>query len=239
MSNYYDEREHLTKAPLKITMAVFTGYKACKIGMLTHTKSFQDIRCLLMGVLTFEECWANGNIIIPIQWTKHNAQDSGYGGEAIHNMTRWDWGQDLFEWSEYYLKGVGENLNCTLQIQRNDGEWRIEPATWPLFDAQSVEQTLTDCTQTGQRVGGVSVVGGGLSELLLNAHHFLSKTDTLLSGLFTLHLDVTAAMDGGQIFAEMQDSETNLRLGRDNGHSVLSRWERPNNRPSRAEFGRC
>ena len=44
----------------------------------------------------------------PDQWTKHNAQDSGYGGEAIQNMTRWDWGQDLFEWMEYYLKGVGE-----------------------------------------------------------------------------------------------------------------------------------
>ena len=43
----------------------------------------------------------------PDQWTKHNNQDSGYGGEAIHNMTRWDWGQDLFEWMEYYLKEIG------------------------------------------------------------------------------------------------------------------------------------
>ena len=31
----------------------------------------------------------------PDQWTKHNNQESGYGGEAIQNMTRWDWGQDL------------------------------------------------------------------------------------------------------------------------------------------------
>ena len=45
----------------------------------------------------------------PDQWTKHNNQDSGYGGEAIHNMTRWDWGQDLFEWFEYYLKGLDHN----------------------------------------------------------------------------------------------------------------------------------
>ena len=27
----------------------------------------------------------------PGQWTKHNAQESGYGGEAMKNMTRWDW----------------------------------------------------------------------------------------------------------------------------------------------------
>ena len=29
----------------------------------------------------------------------------------------------------------------------------------------------------------------------------------------TLHLDVTAAFDGGQVFAELQDAETGLRLG--------------------------
>jgi hypothetical protein len=39
------------------------------------------------------------------------------------------------------------------------------------------------------------------------------EQDAHLAGLFTLHLDVTAAMDGGQIFAEMQDAETGLRLG--------------------------
>ena len=38
-------------------------------------------------------------------------------------------------------------------------------------------------------------------------------SDTLISGLATLHLDVQAAMDGGQIFAELQDAETGLRLG--------------------------
>ena len=40
----------------------------------------------------------------------------GYGGEAIHNMTRWDWGQDLFEWMEYYLKGIGPKPAFTLKF---------------------------------------------------------------------------------------------------------------------------
>jgi hypothetical protein len=39
------------------------------------------------------------------------------------------------------------------------------------------------------------------------------QLDTLISGLLTLHLDVTAAMDGGQIFVEMQDAESGLRIG--------------------------
>jgi predicted acyl esterase len=127
-------------------------------------------------------------------------------------MTRWDWGQDLFEWFEYYLKGVGEKPQLHAQIQRNDGEWRIEP-TWPPLDAQSIEQPLSDCVQTGQRVGGASVVGGGFSGVMFECPTLFEQTDTLLSGLFTLHLEVTAAMDGGQVFVEMQDVETNLRLG--------------------------
>ena len=37
--------------------------------------------------------------------------------------------------------------------------------------------------------------------------------ETHIAGLPTLHLDVTAAFDGGQVFAELQDAETGLRLG--------------------------
>ena len=37
--------------------------------------------------------------------------------------------------------------------------------------------------------------------------------DTIISGLAVLHLTVVANFDGGQVFIEMQDSETGLRLG--------------------------
>ena len=37
--------------------------------------------------------------------------------------------------------------------------------------------------------------------------------DTIISGLAALHLTVVANFDGGQVFIEMQDSETGLRLG--------------------------
>ena len=45
-------------------------------------------------------------------------------------MTRWDWAQDLFEWFEYYLKGIGPEPEQIVQIQRSDGQWRIEE-NWP------------------------------------------------------------------------------------------------------------
>ena len=67
---------------------------------------------------------------LPDQWEKHDDSESGYGLEALGNMTRWDWAQDLFEWFEYYLQGRGTQPEQFAQIQRSDGQWRIED-TWP------------------------------------------------------------------------------------------------------------
>lgn len=211
MSNYYDEREHLSKA--------FQNYN----GSVYWVQGMQDWNVDPHQVFPGYQMFVDGGFEVrgmlgqwehnyPDQWSKHNAQDSGYGGEAIHNMTRWDWAQDLFEWFEYYLKGIGEKPELHAQIQRNDGEWRIE-STWPPLDAAPLPVSLADCSQTGQRVAGASVGGGGLSGVTFDCPALFEEQDAHLSGLFTLHLDVTAAMDGGQIFAEMQDAETGLRLG--------------------------
>jgi hypothetical protein len=127
-------------------------------------------------------------------------------------MTRRDWGQDLYEWFEYYLKGIGEKPELHAQIQRNDGQWRIED-TWPPLDRTSTEVALDTCAQTGTRVQGVSGSGGSVSGVVIECGALNSDFDTHISGLTTLHLEVQAAMDGGQIFVEIQDAETNLRLG--------------------------
>ena len=56
-----------------------------------------------------------------------------------------------------------------------------------------------------------SVVGGGQQTVTFTCAGFAQ--DIHIAGLPTLHLDVSASMDGGQIFAELQDAETGLRLG--------------------------
>ena len=144
--------------------------------------------------------------------TKHNAQESGYGGEAIHNMTRWDWAQDLFEWYEYYLKGNGPKPDSVAQVQRNDGQWRIEE-TWPPEDINWYSLPLSECSSSGVFTGGgAPAVGGGQS--VITTCSALSETeDTLISGLIRLHLEAVASFDGGQIFAELKDSQTGIRLG--------------------------
>ena len=148
----------------------------------------------------------------PDQWTKHNAQDSGYGGEAIHNMTRWDWAQDLFEWMEYYLKGIGPKPDLHTQIQRNDGEWRIEE-TWPPKDVEFQRVELSSCNNDNAWVGTGSLIVGGGDSLTVECDPLSTESDTIISGLAVLHLTVVANFDGGQVFVEMQDSETGLRLG--------------------------
>jgi hypothetical protein len=60
--------------------------------------------------------------------------------------------------------------------------------------------------------GGAPAVGGGQS--VTTTCSALSETeDILISGLVRLHLEAIASFDGGQIFAELTDSQTGIRLG--------------------------
>jgi len=215
MENYYDERSHIDKAFMNWNGSIYWvqgmqdwnvdphqvfGGPAGTNWYLDYTNAGYNVRGMLGQ-------WEHN---YPDQWTKHNNQASGYGGEAIENMTRWDWGQDLFEWFEYYLKGVGPKPDNHAQIQRNDGQWRIEEV-WPPEDASWQKIDLSVCDKSGTRVGGASVIGGGISTVEFNCQGFSEELH--IAGLPTLHLDVTPTYNGGQIFAELQDAETGLRLG--------------------------
>ena len=217
MSNYYDERSHIDKAFENWNGSVYWVQGLQDWNVDPHQvfggpigvnwyQDYIDAGFQIRGILGQ---WEHN---YPDQWTKHNAQDSGYGGEAIHNMTRWDWAQDLFEWYEYYLKGIGTQPDLTAQVQRNDGQWRIEE-TWPPENIEWFDLPLSDCSSSGAFTGGgAPVVGGG--QTVTTTCSALSETeDILISGLIRLHLEAVATMDGGQIFAELRDSQTGIRLG--------------------------
>ena len=217
MSNYYDERSHIDKAFQNWNGSIYwvQGMQDWNVdphqvfGGPSGTNWYLDYVAAGYDVRGMLGQWEHN---YPDQWTKHNAQDSGYGGEAIHNMTRWDWAQDLFEWFEYYLKGVGPKPDLHAQIQRNDGQWRIEE-TWPPLDAEDLIVDLSDCQSDGAFVGGNSVVGGGTQTVTVECPA-LSETDPIhIAGLISLHLEAVASFDGGQVFVEMQDSVTGVRIG--------------------------
>ena len=216
MENYYDERSHIDKAFQNWKGSVYwiQGMQDWNVdphqvfggpsGTVWY-HAYQDAGYDVRGMLGQ---WEHN---YPDQWSKHNAQDSGYGGEAIAEMTRWDWAEDLLEWFDYYLKGEGEKPDLHAQIQRNDGQWRVE-STWPPRDAVLTPVDLATCSADGSWVGGASVAGGGLQSVTVECPS-LSDEDVHIAGLPTLHLQVSPTYDGGQIFAELQDAETGLRLG--------------------------
>ena len=218
MDNYYSERSHIDKAFANWKGSVYWIQGLQDWNVDPHQvfsspdgtpwyQRYQEAGFDVKGMLGQ---WEHN---YPDQWTKHNAQETGYGAEAIHNMTRWDWAQDLFEWFEYYLKGIGPKPDLNVQVQRNDGEWRIEN-TWPPKDNEKVTLSLADCQNSGAFVSGLSVVGGVTQQSITLDCPALSETETTyISGLVKLHLDTIAFFDGGQIFAEMQDATTGMRLG--------------------------
>ena len=217
MSNYYDERSHIDKAFQNWNGSVYwvQGLQDWNVdphqvfGGPIGTNWYQDYIDAGYEIRGILGQWEHN---YPDQWSKHNAQDSGYGGEAIHNMTRWDWAQDLFEWYEYYLKGNGPKPDSVAQVQRNDGEWRIEE-TWPPEDINWYILPISECSSSGVFTGGgAPAVGGG--QTVTTTCSALSETEDIhISGLIRLHLEAIASFDGGQIFAELTDSETGIRLG--------------------------
>jgi len=217
MDNYYDERSHIDKA-----LGTYNGSIYWVQGMQDWNVDPHQVFGGPPGTNWYQTYIDNGYEVAgmlgqwehnyPDQWSKHNNQDSGYGGEAIHNMTRWDWGQDLFEWFEYYLKGIGERPALHAQIQRNDGQWRIEE-TWPPEDMEFQRLDLSSCMSSGVWVGTGSFIVGGDDSLTVDCGPLSADKETHISGLMPLHLSVVPNFDGGQVFIEVQDSETGARLG--------------------------
>ena len=69
----------------------------------------------------------------PDQGETHSNLASGYGKEAYANMSRMDWAIEIFNWFEYWLKGVGDETESYVQMQTHDGRWHLEE-TWPPAD---------------------------------------------------------------------------------------------------------
>ena len=60
--------------------------------------------------------------------------------------------------------------------------------------------------------GGAPVVGGGQT-VTVECPSMNEDRDLHISGLPTLHLSAVPTFDGGQVFIEMQDAETGMRIG--------------------------
>ena len=217
MQSYYDERSHIDKAFDNWNGSIYWVQGMQDWNVDPHQvfggppgtnwyQAYVDAGFDVRGILGQ---WGHH---YPDQVNSHQTVDPGYGFEALENMTRWDWAQDLFEWFEYYLQGRGPKPSLDAQIQRNDGQWRIED-TWPPKDRQPFTLNLDDCENDGVFVGGgLPVVGGGQT-VIVDCSQINPERSIHISGLPTLHLSAVPTFDGGQVFIEMQDAETGMRIG--------------------------
>ena len=108
----------------------------------------------------------------------------GRGREGYPQMTRFDWMQDLLEWFDYYLLDKGEKPGLWVEIQTNQGQWRLE-------DRYPPEGMAT----LGLDLGGALMNVAGTTTILPNgATGPVYETEPLeediwIAGLPRLHID--------------------------------------------------
>lgn len=126
----------------------------------------------------------------------------GRGGEAFPEMIRFDWMQDMLEWFDYYLKDIGEQPGQWVEIQSNQGSWRIEDR-YPASDTQ--EMVLELGTNMTNIAGTTTVLPDASSGPVWESEPL--ATDLYIAGLPRLHVEVSTASLGGQLYALLEDCD--------------------------------
>ena len=219
-NDYWDERYHLQDVIDNYNGSVYIvwGLQDWNVDPYHAFPTHQLLKDAGINVRTISGQWGHN---YPDQPTVHEGLESGYGAEAFPNVTRMDWAVELFPWFEYYLKGIGDEPESYVQVQRNDGRWHIEE-TWPTEDTKNVQFAIADWD------GGMSGTVNSQQSMTITSQPMTS--DMHISGLPTLHIDARTNMcNGGQLFVTMYDETSGLRLGhatmdvryRDGGYEAL------------------
>ena len=206
-SDYWEERYHLGDVIENYNGSVYIvwGMQDWNVDPYHAFPTYQMLRDEGLTVRGIMGQWGHN---YPDQGEVHSGLGSGYGQEAYENMSRMDWAIELFNWFEYWLKGIGDETESYVQMQTHDGRWHLEE-TWPPEDMNWEIHDLSEWS------GSTGVVSAN-SAISIISEPF--EEEIHLSGLPTLHLDVTTiGCNGGQIFATLWDETLGLRLG----HAVM------------------
>lgn len=137
----------------------------------------------------------------PVQLDDRSAL-GGRGGEAFPEMVRYDWMQDMLEWFDYYLRGIGEQPGQWIEIQANQGSWRIEHRYPP---ADTAELSLELGTGLTNIAGTTTVLPDASSGPVWESEPLSEKL--YIAGMPRLHVEVTTASLGGQLYALLEDCD--------------------------------
>jgi predicted acyl esterase len=156
--------------------------------------------------------WAH---MYPDRPSEHVRLPAGYGKEAYPESVRYDWAQDLLEWFDHYLKGTGPKPALHVEVQDNQGGWRIE-STWPPANLSWAGLALG--SDLGKVSAGEALVMQGGDALVYEGKPLAAELR--LAGLVRFPVEVTPMGPGGQLFARLYEVAPDgelLRLG----HAVM------------------
>ena len=125
----------------------------------------------------------------------------GRGGEAFPEMIRYDWMQDLLEWFDWYLKEEGEKPLLHIEIQSNQGAWRIEDR----YPAHDTEELIFSLGSDMSRTGGSNVLPDASTGPVYETEPL--SDDIYIQGMPRLHVQVTTTTAGGQLYALLEDCD--------------------------------
>lgn len=126
----------------------------------------------------------------------------GRGGEAFPEMIRFDWMQDMLEWFDYYLKGIGDQPGQWIEIQSNQGSWRIEERYPPADANELVFELGTDMINIA---GTTTVLPDASSGPIWETEPLAENIH--IAGMPRVHVEVTTASLGGQLYALLEDCD--------------------------------
>lgn len=137
----------------------------------------------------------------------------GRGGEAFPEMIRFDWMQDLLEWFDYYLKDLGDQPGQWIEIQSNQGSWRLEDRYPP---ADTIEVGMELGTELVNTEGGTTVWPDASTGPIWESEPLTSAM--YIAGTPRLHVKVTTQTLGGQLYALLEEcNETCIHIG----HAIM------------------
>ena len=175
-----------------------------------------------MAFPAYNQFEANGNEVKALlgQWGhmypdrpgEHAGLGEGRGAEAYPESVRYDWAQDMLEWFDYTLKQTGPKPAMHVEVQDNQGEWRVE-STWP---PAGVRQDV-GIAQVMQAAGETPLVTPATT-LHFDLGALNENGDTRIAGLPHLEQWVTPTGEGGQLYAQLVDLDAGgLHLG----HAIM------------------
>ncbi len=125
---------------------------------------------------------------------------------------RYDWAQEMLEWFNHYLMETGPAPDLHVQVELQDGRWRVDDALQPSA------ATVLELPLVGESGPAVSTAANTLT---WNLGVLNNDEETVLAGLSSVRMTVTPSGPGGQLYVELFDATTGNNFGLSYGITEL------------------